>query len=55
MEVNQGVKDETSIQTSRRGGDGQSGGEDSQQGSYWQSGQGGGWQTGRSHIHVQIN
>ena len=43
----QGVKEETFIQTSRRGGDGQLGGEDLQQGDSWQSG----W----SHIRVQIN
>ena len=44
---NQGVKKETLTQTSRRGGDGQLGGEDSRQS--------GGLQTGWSHIHVQIN
>ena len=44
---NQGVKEETFIQPSRRGREEQLGREDSQQGS--------GWQTGRSHIHVQIN
>ena len=44
---NEGVKEETFIQTGRRGGDGQPGGED-----LWQ---GGGWRTGHSHIRVQIN
>ena len=44
---NQRVKEETVIQTGRMGGDGQPGGEDSRQGS--------GWQTGRSHICLQIN
>ena len=34
---NQGIKEETFIQTGRRGGDGQLGGEDSQQGSGWQT------------------
>ena len=32
---NQGVKEDTFIQTGRRGGDGQLGGEDSKQGSGW--------------------
>ena len=41
---NQGIKEETFIQTSRRGGDGQPGGEDSRQL--------GGWQTPRPHIHT---
>ena len=44
---NQGVKEETLTQTGRGGGDGQLGGEAS-----WQ---GGGWQSGRSHIHLRIN
>ena len=44
---NQGVKEETFIQTSRWAGDRQLGGEDS-----WQ---GGGWWTGQSYICVQIN
>ena len=44
---NQGVKEETLTQTSRRDGDGQLGGEDSRQGR--------GWQTGQFHICVQIN
>ena len=44
---NQGDKEETLTQTGRRGGDWQSGGEDSQQGR--------GWQTGQSHIPMQIN
>ena len=51
---NQGVK-ETFIQTDRRGGDGQLGREDSQQGSGWWTGRDVGLQTGQSHIHVQIN
>ena len=34
---NQGVKEETFIQTSRRSGDGQPGGEDSWQGSSWRT------------------
>ena len=38
---NQGVKEETFIQTSRKGRGG--------------SRQGAGWRTGHSHIHVQIN
>ena len=42
---NQGVKEKTFIQTSRRGGDGQPGGEVSQQRSGWQTGQGGNWLT----------
>ena len=44
---NQGIKEETFTQTSRRGRDGQLGGEDSQQG--------GGWRTGQPHIPVKIN
>ena len=52
---NQGVKEETFIQTSRRGRDGQPGGEDSQQGSDWRTRQGSGLQTRWSHICVQIN
>ena len=52
---NQGIKEETFIQTGRRGGDGQLCREDSQQGSGWWTGRGGGLQTGQSHIHVQIN
>ena len=44
---NQGVKEETFIQTSSKGRDGQPGGEDLQQGSSWR--------TGQSHICVQIN
>ena len=48
MEVRQlGVKEETFIQTGRRGGDGQPDRED-----LWQ---GGGWRTGQSHICVWIN
>ena len=43
---NQGAK-ETFTQTGRRGGDGQPGGEDSQQG--------GGSQTGQSHVCMRIN
>ena len=35
MEVQQGDKEETFIQTSGRGGDGQPGGEDSRQGGGW--------------------
>ena len=34
---NQGDKEETFIQTSRRGGDGQPGGEDSRQGGCWRT------------------
>ena len=52
---NQVIKEETFIQTGRRGGDGQLGREDSQQGSGWWTGRGGCLQTGQSHIHVQIN
>ena len=52
---NQGVKEETFIQTNRRGGDGQPGGEDSWQGGGWQTRRGGSLQTGWSHIHMQIN
>ena len=44
---NQGVKAETFIQTSRRGGDGQPDGEDA-----WQSG---GWRTAQPHICMWIN
>ena len=44
---NQGDKEETLTQTSRRGGDGQPAREDSQQG--------GGWWTRWPHIRVQIN
>ena len=44
---NRGVKEETSTQTGRRGGDGQLGGEN-----LWQ---GGSWQSRRSHICVQLN
>ena len=44
---NQGVKEETFIQTGRRDRDRQPGGEDVRQGSSWQSG----W----SHIRVQTN
>ena len=44
---NQGDKEETFIQTGRRGRDGQVGGEDS-----WQ---GGGWRSEWSHIHMPIN
>ena len=44
---NQGVKEETFIQTSRRGRDGQPGRENS-----WQ---GGSWWSRQSHIHMQIN
>ena len=43
----QGVTEETFIQTGRRDGDGQLGGQDSQQG--------GSWWSERSHICVQIN
>ena len=35
---NQGVKEETFIQTGRRGGDRQRGGEDTRQGSSWRTG-----------------
>ena len=49
---NQGVKEDTFIQTGRRGGDGQP---DSRQGSGWQTHQGSGWWSKRSHICVQIN
>ena len=50
---NQGVKEETFIQTSKRGGDGHPGGGDSQQAAARRLGwQGGSWQTGRSHIHM---
>ena len=52
---NQEVKEETFIQTGRRGGVGQSGGEDSKQGGSWRTRQGGSLQTGQSHICVQIN
>ena len=44
---NQGVKEETFIQTRRMWGDGQLGTKE-----LWQ---GGGWQTGQPHIHVRIN
>ena len=44
---NQGVKEETFIQTGRRGGDGQRGGEE-----LWQ---GGGWWNRQSQIFMQIN
>ena len=44
---NQGVKEETFFQTSKRGGDGQPGREDLEQGSSWR--------TEWSHICVQIN
>ena len=43
---NQGVKEETFIQTGRRGREGQLGGENMRQGGWW---------TGYPHIHVQIN
>ena len=52
---NQGVKEETFIQTGRRGGDGQPGREDSWQGSGWRTGRGNGLQTGQSYICMQIN
>ena len=42
----QGLKEETLIQTSRRGGDGQLGREDSPQGGGWQTQRGGGLWTG---------
>ena len=51
---NQGVKEETFIQAGRRGGDGQPGGEDSQQGSGLGV-QSAGWWTGGFHISVQIS
>ena len=61
---NQGDKQETSIPTGRRGGDGQPSGEDRgkggaggqgrQEGSWWTQPGGGLW-TGQSHIHMQIN
>ena len=41
------VKEETLTQISRRGRDGQPGGEDLQQG--------GSWQSGQSHIYVRMN
>ena len=44
---NQGFEEETLFQTSRRGEVGQPGRKD--------SGQGGGWRTGWSHSHAQIN
>ena len=44
---NQGVKEETFIQTSRRGRDRQPGREDVKQGR--------GWGTRWSHIHMQMN
>ena len=44
---NQGVKEETFIQTGRRGGDGQRGRED-----LWP---GGSWQSWWSHICIRIN
>ena len=52
---NQGVKEDTFIQTGRRGGDTQLGREDSQQNGSWWTPQGSGWQNLRSHIRVQIN
>ena len=61
---NQGVKEETFIQTGRRGGEGQLGREDLRQGGSWRTGAGkvglatqqdGDWQTGWSHICGQIN
>ena len=50
---NKGFK-ETFNQTGRRGGQGQLGREDLQQGGSWWTPKGG-WQRGRSHIRVQIN
>ena len=38
MSENQGVKEDTFIQTSRRGKEGQVGGEESQQGCSWRTG-----------------
>ena len=52
---NQGVKEETFIQTGRKGEDGQTGGEESQQGSNWRTGLGGSRQSGQSHICMWIN
>ena len=57
MEVPQGIKEETFIQTRRRGGDGQPGwrGPVARQWLQDQGGQGSGWWTGWSHICVQIS
>ena len=52
---NQGVKEETFIQTSRRGGDRQPSGEDPWQGGSWQTGQRSSWWSGWSHICMRIN
>ena len=52
---NQGVKEETFIQTGRRGGDGQLGGKNLWQGGSWRTRQGGSWQSGWSHICMRIN
>ena len=57
---NQGVKEETFIQSGRRGRDRQPGGEDLRQsGSYrtrvGKAVAGGGLQTGQSYIHMRIN
>ena len=52
---NQGVKKETLTQTSRRGGDGQLGKEDSCQVGSWRTRRDGGLRTVRSHIFVQKN
>ena len=48
---NQGVKEETFIQTSRRGGDGQPGGEDTRQGSSWWTR----WQTMQPRVPARGN
>ena len=51
---NQGDKEETFIQTGRRGGDGQLGREDSWQGGGWQTQQGGGlWSKVGKAVAVQ--
>ena len=49
MSDTQGVKEETFIQTGRRGGDGHPGRKNSQQGGSWRT-----W-TRRSHFHVWVN
>ena len=52
---NQGDKEETLTQTSRRGGARQLGREDSQQGGGWRTGWGGCWQSRQFHICMQIS
>ena len=53
---NQGVKEETFIQNSRKGGDGQLGGENSRQGGDgWRTRQGGGWWSRQFHICMQTD